>query len=181
MSLQWISNTIFISRVKDAGPVWDLLHDLITLFRSQDDKYFSVRSNMDLEFLHITICYSETEYKVIFHILSSDSIVNAVSNYLSGRYHNLNIKCVEINTREDVVNLFIHEKGQLQTEKTIPKGLSKHLIEDLEKAPMQGRCYSITVPELFNQSESRFIDTLSDLKYNKTLEYLPDPDDDLAF
>jgi hypothetical protein len=181
MALKWISNTIFISKIKDAGPIHRLLLELIELIRSQEEQYFAVRKSMDLEFLHLTVCYSEKEFQVIFHILSSDSIIDAVSSYLSASYHTLNIKCVEINSDADIVNLLVHEKGQLQSEKTVPKGLSKHLVEDLEKMPMHGRCYSFTVPELYNQSQSDFIARLSDLKYNKRPEELLDPEDDIAF
>ncbi len=182
MPLKWISNTIFISKIKDAGPIYTLLHDLIKLIRSQEEQYFSLRKSMDLEFLHLTVCYTEKEFQVIFHILSSESIIDPVSSYLSNSYHTLNIKCVEINAQEDIVNLLVHEKGQLQSEKTVPKGLSKHLIEDLEKMPMHGRCFSLTVPELFNQHQDEFIASLSDLKYNKLPEEpLLDSADDLAF
>ncbi len=181
MAVQWISNTIFISKIKDAGPIYDLLHELIALIRSREERYFSVRSSIDLEFLHINLCFVDKEFKVILHILSSESIIDPVSSYLSASYDNLNIKCVEINSAEDRVNLLVHEKGELQSEKTVPKGLSRHLIEELEKTPSQGRCFSLTVPELFNQTQARFIESLSELKYNRKTEPQLDPDDDLAF
>lgn len=180
MTLSWISNTIFVSKVKDAGPIWRMLHELIDVIRDQDDS-FHFRQNIDLEFLHSTICYSGGEFQIILHFLSSAGIMEGISSFISQRYGNFYVKYVEIDSGRDVVNFLAHENGKLQGEKTVSKGLSRHLIDEIEKSPMKGSCFSFTVPELFNQTEQQFIETLQDLKYNSKPHTNPDPEDDLLF
>ncbi|AHC13891.1 hypothetical protein [Salinispira pacifica] len=177
---RWISNTIYVSQVKDAGPIWRMLHELIETIRNQDDSYH-FRQSIDLEFLHSTICYSGGEFQIILHFLSSVGVMEGISSFISQRYGSFYVKCVEIDSGKDVVNFLAHENGILQGEKTVSKGLSKHLVEEIEKSPMKGRCFSFTVPELFNQKEQQFIETLQDLKYNSKSQTTQDPEDDLLF
>lgn len=178
---KWINNTIFISRIQDAGPIYSLVKDLIDMIRGKNRHFKCLKNNIDLEFLHTTVCYADREFQLVLHILSSESIINEVSTFIAKSYDKLYVKCVEVNAHEDVVNLVVHEKGQLQSEKTVPKGLSKHLVDELEKVPMQGKCFSFTVPEMFHAGEKDFIERLADLKYNKNIEVIPNRDDDLAF
>jgi hypothetical protein len=63
----------------------------------------------------------------------------------------------------------------------VPKGLSKHLLEEIEQAPVNGRCFSFTVPELFNQTEKDFLARVQDLKYHRKDPVDQHEDDDLLF
>lgn len=149
MSTKWITNTMYLHGFSSTREIFSFFN----IIRDHAGRDSEIELNpdelIDLDYLTVNVSNMRGAIKVSVSFLTTEDVARKhVSLVLAESDSKLHVLYAVINTRTDAVELYSFQGKELHNHKSIPKGLGKPLLEELEKLPEPGFNVSMDVGEL---------------------------------
>ena len=149
MPKNWISNTIFISGFQDIQELFNFMSTLRDIPRNENGLVQFEDYTIDLEYFAVNISNIQNKLRLSMSFLTDRNFVRdkMIALYPIS-YTELKVTHAVIDTRTEAVELYNFTGSELTSHKSIPRGLGRPLLDDLERLPDPDKNLSFTVQDI---------------------------------
>ena len=149
MPKNWISNTIFISGFQDIRELFNFMSTLRDIPRDENGLIKFEDYTIDLEYFAVNISNIQNKLRLSLSFLTDRNFVQDKMIALYPReYTELKVTHAVIDTRTEAVELYNFVGSELSSHKSIPRGLGRPLLDDLERLPDPDKNLSLSVQDI---------------------------------
>jgi hypothetical protein len=148
MRQKWYTNTLFISGISHPNQIYEILERTIIDGYDVHERAIVDGASMDMEYLNVTITCHQGEARMTLYFLTNDNVGRDHSLWIIGELPQISFNYVTVDTRHDSVEIYSHKPGSGLSEKMVPKGLGKILLDDLETDPKDKPLVSLKPEEI---------------------------------
>lgn len=172
MKRKWFTNTLFISGITHPDVIYDILEKTIIKDYDIQERQILSGVTMDMEYLNIAVSCHRGEARMAIYFLTDENAGKAHSQWLIQEIPPVRFNYVTIDTRHDSVEIYSYQPGRPLSEKKVPKGLGKILLDDLETDPKDKPVVSLKPEEVAGMLRE---DLMAVLKEHFPKAFLPKP------
>lgn len=148
MLKHWISNTIFLHGFANSAELYAFLRAANDFPRDESNIHLPENILIDLDYFTINISNIQNKLRLSISFLTDANIAkDHVSWIFPPDFEQLKMTYAVIDTRTDAVELYNFAGREVTNHKSVPRGLGRPLLDELESLPDRDKNISLTLQE----------------------------------
>lgn len=148
MPKHWISNTIFLHGFSSSAELFSFLYAVNDFPRDESNIHLPNNILIDLDYFTINISNIQNKLRLSISFLTDTNIAQEhISWIFPAGYDQLKLTYAVIDTRTEAVELYNFAGREMTSHKSVPRGLGRPLLEELECLPDPDKNLSLNLQD----------------------------------